>query len=191
MEGIEYLELCKREGKAAARQECEHRVLRLWHWLQTDHGFDKWRIKEFFPMMGVREGARLTGRRVLTEHDIRAGWENQRDAGEIIALADHALDVHGAGHMCRELSTPYGVPYECLLPREYSNLAVACRGASFSHIAASSCRLSRTMMDLGHAAGLAAALTVERGGLPEIAVAALRAELRRDHVQLEPNDSLD
>jgi hypothetical protein len=38
------------------------------------------------------------------------------------------------------------------------NLLVACRGASFSSIGASSCRLSRTMMVLGQAAGAAAAL---------------------------------
>ena len=38
----------------------------------------------------------------------------------------------------------------------FDNLLVAGRGAGFSHIAASSCRLSRTMMSLGHAAGIAA-----------------------------------
>lgn len=35
------------------------------------------------------------------------------------------------------------------------NLFIASRAASFSHIAASSCRLSRTMMTLGQAAGTA------------------------------------
>jgi hypothetical protein len=185
MEGIEYLRHCQRSGEASARHECEGRVLLLWHWLQTEHGFEGWRIKQFFPMMGVREGARLVGRRVLTEHDVRAGWQDQRDADRIIALADHALDVHGEGYICRELSTSYGVPYECLLPREYSNLAVACRGASFSHIAASSCRLSRTMMDLGHAAGLAAALASEGDtAFPEVNIASLRTELKGDNVHL-------
>ena len=41
------------------------------------------------------------------------------------------------------------------------NLLVACRGAGFSKIAASSCRLQRTMIQLGHAAGVASAMAVE------------------------------
>lgn len=58
----------------------------------------------------------------------------------------------------RYVLRPYGVPFRCLLPLEVDNLLVACRGASFSSIGASSCRLSRTMMILGQAAGTAAAL---------------------------------
>lgn len=185
MEGWEYLRHCETHGVAATRRECEHRVRRFWHGLQAEHGFSNWRLAQIFPAMGVREGARLVGREVLTEHDVRAGWQNQRGAEHAVAMADHALDIHGAGHLCRELEQPYGVPYECLLPQEYENLAVACRGASFSHLAASSCRLSRTMMDLGHAAGLAAALAVESSaGFADVAVDKLRGELRHTNVSV-------
>jgi len=61
---------------------------------------------------------------------------------------------------------PYGVPYRCLLPKGVNNLFIASRAASFSHIAASSCRLSRTMMTLGQAAGNAAGLCVRHGVAP-------------------------
>ena len=61
------------------------------------------------------------------------------------------------------MEQPYGIPYSCLLPAEYDNLIAASRGASFSHIAASSCRLSRTMMALGEAAGQASALALRAG----------------------------
>ena len=54
-------------------------------------------------------------------------------------------------------------PTACLLPNEYDNLIAASRGASFSHIGASSCRLSRTMMALGEAAGVASALALRDG----------------------------
>ena len=43
----------------------------------------------------------------------------------------------------------------------WQNLLVACRGSGFSKIAASSCRLQRTMIQLGHAAGAAAAMAVD------------------------------
>jgi hypothetical protein len=66
-----------------------------------------------------------------------------------------------------ELKVGYGIPFRCLMPLEYDNLLVACRGASFSHIAASSCRLSRTMMVLGEAAGAAAAVAVRQGRMLE------------------------
>ena len=188
MEGAEYSQMVEREGLAAARAECEQRVRRLWFWLQTKHCFDNWRITAVAPMTGVREGPRLVARTVLTELDVRAGWNCQTDRESAIAYADHALDVHGAGHMCRELEQPYGVPYECLLPMELDNLAVACRGAGFSHIAASSCRLSRTMMDLGHAAGIAAAVAIERDGLfPDVPISAVREMLDADNSSLLEN----
>ncbi len=182
MEGWEFHRLGSGEG----RRICEQRVYQLWHWLQQEKGFDRYRLVKLFPFSGVREGPRLIGRYVLTENDVRAGCSGQRDADRWITLADHALDVHGEGGLCRELSEPYGVPYECLLPCEFGNLAVACRGASFSHIAAASCRLSRTMMQLGQAAGTAAVIATERAvALPLVPGDDLRGRLRDQQVQVD------
>jgi len=185
MEGIEFHQL----GPAEGRRICEQRVHQAWRWLQQEKGFDKYRMVSLSPFTGVREGPRLIARRVLTENDVRAGCSGKKDADRWITLADHALDVHGQGHLCREVNEPYGVPYDCLLPREYSNLAVACRGAGFSHLGASSCRLSRTMMQLGHAAGLACALAVRtESQLPDVAVDQIQQLLSEDNVTLNPND---
>ena len=65
-----------------------------------------------------------------------------------------------------------------LIPKGSVNLLVACRGASFSHIAASSCRLSRTIVQLGRAAGTAAA-TAAREDVPvaQIDAGALQEQL--------------
>ena len=57
---------------------------------------------------------------------------------------------------CWELHEPYEVPLRCLIVKGFANLMVASRVASFSSLGASSCRLSRTMMTLGQAAGTAA-----------------------------------
>ncbi len=120
-----------------------------------------------FPLVGIRESHRLVGRYVLREQDVRAGLLRQPRQEEIIALADHPLDTHGErnvrGSNLKELEQPYGIPYACLLPNEYDNLMAASRGASFTHIAASSCRLSRTMMALREAAGVASALALRDG----------------------------
>ncbi|HOR98565.1 MAG TPA: FAD-dependent oxidoreductase, partial [Kiritimatiellia bacterium] len=70
----------------------------------------------------------------------------------------------------------YGIPYRCLLPLKTTNVLIAGRAASFSAIAASSCRLSRTMMQLGQAAGTAAHLSCS-GNIPLREVQA--SEIRR------------
>jgi hypothetical protein len=185
MEGREAFEA----GPEAAYEECRRRVLAHWHWLQAEYAeFRRYRLKWIAPALGVREGRRVVGRYVLREQDVRAGLSSQSH-DDVIAITDHCLDTHGhttgrAG--CGELREPYGVPYRCLLPVGVDNLLVACRGASFSSLAASSCRLSRTMMGLGQVAGTAAAIAKRRGcDLADVPPQELREALLDQHVQLE------
>jgi hypothetical protein len=184
MQGEEFLRL----GYPAAYAECRRRVLAHWHYLQTRPDFpefQRYTISWIAPALGVRETVRVVGEYILTETDILKGISGQTDP-DIITLADHAMDRHGEGGGCVELREPYGVPYRCLLPKGIDNLLVACRGASFSSIAASSCRLSRTMMALGHAAGVAAALAKEKGvTLRAVPAEALRQTLRLQHAELD------
>lgn len=184
MQGEEFLRL----GYPAAYAECRRRVLAHWHNLQTHPDFpefQRYTISWIAPALGVRETMRVVGEYILTEHDILKGISRQTDP-DIITLADHAMDRHGEGGGCVELREPYGVPYRSLLPKGVDNLLVACRGASFSSIAASSCRLSRTMMALGHAAGVAAALAKENGvTLRAVPAGVLRQTLRSQHAELD------
>ncbi len=165
MEGAEFHSMPYPEAQAIAQA----RMHAHWRRMQTDYGFDRYRFKSMFPLVGIRESHRLVGHYVLREQDVRAGLLCQPRREEIIALADHALDTHGErnlrGDKRKHLEQPYGIPYSCLLPAEYDNLIAASRGASFSHIAASSCRLSRTMMALGEAAGVASALALRDGAV--------------------------
>lgn len=148
MEGNEYLELGKNAdeiGKA--------RVYEYWNYLQNEKGLQGYALKKIFKA-GVRESYRLKGKYVLKEQDLRARAPlDEKLSGKIIAVADHALDVHGKGGNCKELTYPYQIPLECAMTNEYDNLFVACRGASFTHIAASSARLSRTMLSFGEGVG--------------------------------------
>ena len=148
MEGKEYFALGARADEVGRA-----RVYHYWRYLQTEKGLQGFTLTKIFDA-GVREGRRLVGRYVLTENDVRAGMNNPR-FGEmpIVAVADHALDIHGSNGLCKELLSPYGVPLSCALPKEYDNLAVASRGASFTHIASSSVRLIRTMLSFGEGVG--------------------------------------
>jgi len=138
---------------------CIGRAYAYWNWLGRTRGVTGYKIASFFPMPGIRESYRLVGKYVLTENDLFTGYATSLGAGHSIAFADHPADLHGKTNKSGGMTTfgKYGIPYECLLPKEINNLIVACRGASFSHIAASSARLNRTMIALGEAAGIAAA----------------------------------
>lgn len=157
VKGSEYIKLGKN-----ADEVCRALVYSYWNKLQKDYGMSGYKFMYLFPMPGIRESYRLKGRYVLCENDLLAGSEHQSRRDEIIAIADHARDTHGSGG-CNELENPYGIPFSCLVPKEYDNLYVACRGASFSHIAASSARLSRTMLALGEAAANAVIMRIIDG----------------------------
>jgi hypothetical protein len=173
-------------------REAHRRVVEHFYWLQRlepkpglrwtrytqGRGYCTWTICGVAPRIGVRETRRILGDYVLTEQDCRAGLKGQAH-GDIIAISDHAVDLHGRkGRLYEVPNGPYGVPYRCLLPKGVANLMIASRAASFSHIAASSCRLCRTVMTLGQAAGNAAALCV-RDGIPprQVDVPALQTAL--------------
>jgi hypothetical protein len=181
MEGREYLDA----DPARAYEECRKRVLSWWHHVQNRYPeMRSYTVHSMSPAVGVRESKRIVGEYILTQADCTGGVDKEKHP-DIIALADHQLDRHGGDAMHTEIPGPYGIPYRCLIPRGFSNLLIACRAASFSSIAATSCRLSRTMMQLGQAAGTAAALAIEgKLDLRDVPPAALIEALVKQHVQL-------
>jgi len=96
------------------------------------------------------------------------------------------MDLHGIERSgCTELKAPYGIPFRCLIPQDSKNLLIASRAASFSSIAASSCRLSRTMMQLGQAAGTACFIALNNNKfIEDIDHAELLESLRKQNVEL-------
>ena len=142
MSGEEYFRL-----GAKADNTGKNTMLSYWNYLQREKGMRGYTTVKRYSA-GVRESYRLIGRYVLCENDVDSGISDKK----IIAVADHAKDVHKESSSCREILMPYGIPADCTRAVEYDNLFVACRGASFSHIAASSARLTRTMLSLGEGA---------------------------------------
>lgn len=144
-------------GLDRAYEVLSRRIWLYWDLTRSNYGLDGYNIVWVAPRLGLREGPRIVGRYVLTEHDIRAGMKGQRHE-DIVAVTSHAMDTHGTKSYCLEgPNGPFGIPFRCLQTNELENLLVACRGASFSHLAASAARLQRTMIEIGVAAGKAAA----------------------------------
>lgn len=176
MEGDKFFAL----SRSKAIEMCHGRVYLHWRRMQCDSPFMRnYRVKEIYPMIGIRESYRLKGRYVLTSDDVLVGIEKQNKSEEIVALSDHPIDVHGGDSPgIKILDKPYGIPFRCLLPMNLDNMIVACRGSSFDSTAAASCRLSRTMITLGEAAGCAANLSLtENCCIPEIDTQKLRRKL--------------
>ena len=143
-------------GPEAAYAECLRRVFAQWKWMKKTYPqhFGDFKITEIFPRLGYRETHRIVCEHMLTGAEVKTGTRFEDE----IATADHAFDSHGASTAYSgELSQPYGIPLRSLKPLGVRNLYVAGRIAGFDAAAASSCRLSRTMMELGAAAGKAAA----------------------------------
>jgi hypothetical protein len=183
-----------------------------WNQQAGPKGYATWAIAGVAPRLGVRETRRILGDYVLTERDCLAGLRNQ-EHDDIIAITDHPVDLHGNRGRLHQVSgaadagphSPnrreaqaltgyelpngaYGVPYRCLLPRGTHNLAIASRAASFSHIAASSCRLARTVVTLGQAAGTAAAMCIEHHiPLGQVDATELRSRLQSQGVTTSSN----
>ena len=173
------------KGYAEVMDEAMKRIILNFYYLQTEKGFENYAIVGVAPELGVRESRRIVGEYTLNENDIQRGSAKCKH-DDIVAITDHAVDIHGASHMLHEVpSGPYGIPYRCLIPKWCDNLLVASRAASFSHIAASSARLSRTMMTLGQAAGNAAAMAIKsKTNLRNLNVKELREKLAKQGVEL-------
>jgi hypothetical protein len=115
--------------------------------------------------VGVRETRRITGDYQLTGLDIMAA----RKHDDVIARGAYPIDIHnpaGKGTILERVppGDAYDIPFRCLLPQGVANLLVAGRCISGTHVAHSSYRVMPISMATGHAAGVAAALSV-RGGV--------------------------
>jgi hypothetical protein len=121
------------------------------------------------PALYVREGRRMIGEYVFTEHDTQNPADSvrapiRRDA---VALGDYSLNCHGVyspepgvnvGRIGKS-TRPFGVPYAIMLPKEHDGLLVPV-AVSSSHVGFSALRMEPVWIGLGQAAGVAAAMAI-------------------------------
>ena len=140
---------------------------------------EPWLLDHFSPIVGIREGCRITGDYVLKVDDLRVG--KAFDDG--IARGTFYLDAHKPDDEKRTyiLSEsdrqvpPYQIPLRSLIAKDGRNLMMAGRCFSADQLALSSARVSTTCSMMGQAAGIAAALGVHKKCDPrELAPAEVR-----------------
>ena len=153
------------------------------------------------PQLYVREGRRMDGRMILTQHDVLKDAQKE----DPIAISSFPIDSHD----CRRLALPdgvinegtifpvrmpgrrhgyaYHIPYRAITPAasECSNLLVPV-ALSATHVAYSSVRVEPTWMAIGQGAGVAAALAAKAGvTVQALDYLTLRTRLLAQNVVLE------
>ncbi len=152
---------------------CHQRVLKIWRFLkQTFAAYEHSVLINIATYLGVRETRRIRGEQTLTEADVLEG----RKHPDGISRCSWYMDLHDGQDKrpleeYRAARRPpdgdfYEIPYGCLVPLAVDNLLVSGRCISSTRPANGSLRLQPTCMNLGQAAGTAAAVCVDRSITP-------------------------
>ena len=143
-----------------------HRMIRRLVAFLTGYmpGFEHAYLLREASVLGVRESWRIRGLYQLTEEDYlaRARFE------DAVAKGDWYIDVHSATkglvHMDKfEHGEYYEIPYRCLVNERIANMMTIGRCISTTFLVQASIRIQPTLIDMGHAAGVACARAHREG----------------------------
>ncbi len=132
--------------------------------------------------IGARESRMIHGDYTLTEQDLLAFTKFE----DGIAACNYDIDIHspdgsGTSHYYFPNGAYYTIPYRCLISADADNLLAAGRCISATHEAQASVRIMPTCCTMGEAAGIAAAMAVEKNGdVRAIDIQELRSALRKN-----------
>ena len=155
------------------RDELLKVALGIWDHIKNggDHGAQNYALDWIGFLPGKRESRRFEGDYILTANDI---LEN-KSFEDAIAYGGWPMDVHVVGGINASLDEPttyyhfddvYQIPYRCLYSKNISNLFLAGRLISASHMAFGSTRVMATCSVIGQAVGLAASIAIREGLTP-------------------------
>ncbi|MEX1049628.1 MAG: FAD-dependent oxidoreductase [Akkermansiaceae bacterium] len=149
---------------------------------------------------GKRESRRFEGDYLMRQQDV----VGQSAFEDVVSHGGWALDLHpadgvyGEGAACTQWHAKgvYGIPWRCYYSRNITNLFLAGRVISATHVAFGSTRVMATCAIGGQAVGTAAAICIERGLTPRDltrgdALHALQLRLDRNGQFLPEREILD
>lgn len=130
------------------------------------------------PQAGIRESRRIKGVHTVTGEEYLHAFRYE----DSIARGAHPIDIHVADGTSQQLTflrEPAFVPYRALIAPDFPNLIVAGRCISADKTAFASLRVQASCMDMGQAAGIAAAQCAAGGRrVQDVDMKALIARLR-------------
>ena len=160
------------EDSEKIRDELYKIVFGIWDHMKNhgDHGCDNYDIVWMNTIPAKRESRRLIGEYTVNEKDVREGtlFEDR------VAYGGWPIDVHPPeGIFSKEppctsvrLADVWNIPFGSLISRNISNLMMAGRNFSATHVALGSARVMATCALMGQAVGTAAGLCIRYGLRP-------------------------
>ena len=171
------------------RHELTRHALGVWDWMKNKDPKTVDLVRNYAldwigQVPGKRESRRIMGRYLMTEHDIL----NKTVFPDEVAFGGWFVDLHTPGGLLAKTSEPsaaagghedeydtfsdysamsycgpYGIPLRILLAKDCDNLMMAGRNVSVTHAALGTVRVMGTTALMGEAAGIAAAIGLQRG----------------------------
>lgn len=149
-------------------------VYGVWNYIKNSGQFpeaDTLTLEWVGMIPGKRESRRFEGDYMLRQQDL----VEQTPFRDAVAFGGWSIDLHPADGLfsekpgCNQWHSKgiYSIPYRCLYSKNVSNLFLAGRIISASHVAFGSTRVMGTSAYTGQAVGMAAALCTEDGLLPK------------------------
>jgi len=186
------------EERAKIYEKAKQHTLGFVYYIQTELGYQNLGLADEFPsedglalMPYHREGRRIDGITRLTVNHILKPFDYELyRAG--IAVADYPVDHHhDKNNEAPDIEFPfipsYNIPIGCLLPKQMDGLIVADKAISVSNIANGTTRLQPVIIQIGQAAGMIAALSIELDQKPrDIPVRKIQEAMLQEDVYLMP-----
>jgi hypothetical protein len=155
------------ESLSLGQNELVYGAVRITEILRREfaEGFGNARVVHV-PDIGVRESRHIVGKYVMTALDVISG----REFEDSIGGGGHHID---SNHVPAEIAAMsmnhwrFHIPYSIMLPEKVKNLLVAGRAASSSKTASGALRVTVSCMEMGEAAGIAAAMAAKNGVSPD------------------------
>jgi hypothetical protein len=150
-------------------------VTGVWDYVKNSgdvQGAENWGMDWVGMVPGKRESRRVEGDHILTQQDLMG---LNGDFADAVAIGGWPLDEHPPSGFDNpdippftsiKLAEVYNIPLRSLYSKDVSNLMIAGRNASCSHVAFTSTRVMATCAVMGQALGTAAAQCVKKGLSP-------------------------
>lgn len=184
--GVVTVNITRTAGNACDNREYSHAECRLREDAFRMAAILKENVEEFrdsyllavSTQAGVRETRRIKGVHVLTGDEYLDATRFE----DSVSRGAHPIDIHvanGEKQNITFLKEPAYVPYRSLIADDFPNLIVAGRCISADKTAFASIRVQASCMDMGQAAGVAAAQCSSAGkDVQEVNIQALTSRLR-------------
>ena len=194
----------KSEERHQSFEKAKLKSLQFLYYLQSELGFntyglvaDEFPTDDGFPLIPYhRESRRINGITTLTVNHIAKPYNQQQALYRTgVAVGDYPVDHHHASHPDAQnlpelhfYPVPsYNVPIGCLLPQNIDNFIVAEKSISVTNIVNGTTRLQPVVLQIGQAAGVIAALSVQENLSPaKVSIRKVQNRLLKQGVYLLP-----